>query len=201
VVGAAGELFSLRTALYQEPEENIIIEDFYLSLSIAMQGYRFIYEPDAYAMETASASVEEEWKRKVRICAGGFQAMAKLKNLLNPFKYGILSFQYISHRVLRWTLAPLFLPIVFLCNFWLAAEGSLFYVLTLGAQLIFYNVAFLGYVFRDRTITIKGFFVPYYFMVMNISVYAGFIRYRRGQQSVVWERAQRAAMTPQSVKS
>ena len=120
VVGAAGELFSIRTALYQEPEDNIIIEDFYLSLRIAARGYRFIYEPDAYAMETASASVEEEWKRKVRICAGGFQAMGKLKELLNPFTYGILSFQYISHRVLRWTLAPFFLPIVFLSSVWLA---------------------------------------------------------------------------------
>jgi cellulose synthase/poly-beta-1,6-N-acetylglucosamine synthase-like glycosyltransferase len=201
VVGAAGELFSLRTELYEEPEENIIIEDFYLSLSIAARGFRFIYEPDAYAMETASASVAEEWKRKVRICAGGFQAMSKLKTLLNPFKHGILSFQYISHRVLRWTLAPLFLPIVLLCNLWLAAEGSAFYSLILGAQLAFYVIAFLGFLSRDKNISIKGFFVPYYFAVMNFSVYAGFIRYRRGGQSVIWERAQRAAMSPQSVKS
>jgi biofilm PGA synthesis N-glycosyltransferase PgaC len=201
VVGAAGELFSLRTELYKEPEENIIIEDFYLSLSIAARGFRFVYEPNAYAMETASASVAEEWKRKVRICAGGFQAMSKLRSLLNPFKHGILSFQYISHRVLRWTLAPLFLPIVFLSNLWLAAEGSVFYTLALGAQLAFYTIAFLGYLFRDKNIFIKGFFVPYYFTVMNLSVYAGFIRYRRGQQSVIWERAQRAAMSPQSVKS
>src|SRR5687768_16989282 len=67
IVGAAGELFSVRTALYQEPAENIIIEDFVLSMNICAQGYRFMYEPDAYAMETASASVKEEWKRKVRI--------------------------------------------------------------------------------------------------------------------------------------
>jgi poly-beta-1,6-N-acetyl-D-glucosamine synthase len=201
VVGAAGELFSLRTALFEEPEENIILEDFYLSLGIAARGFRFIYEPNAYAMETASASVAEEWKRKVRICAGGFQAMSKLKTLLNPFKHGILSFQYISHRVLRWTLAPLFLPIVLLCNLWLATGGSVFYSLILGAQLAFYALAFLGYLFREKNISIKGFFVPYYFAVMNLSVYAGFIRYRKGQQSVIWERAQRAAMSPQSVKS
>ena len=201
VVGAAGELFSIRTALYQEPEDNIIIEDFYLSLRIVARGYRFVYEPDAYAMETASASVEEEWKRKVRICAGGFQAMGKLKELLNPFTYGILSFQYISHRVLRWTLAPFFLPIVFLSSVWLAAQGSPFYVMTVIIQLVFYAFAALGYALRNRHISIKGFFVPYYFAVMNLSVYAGFMRYRRRQQSVLWEKAQRAAMSPQSVKS
>jgi hypothetical protein len=152
-------------------------------------------------METASANVNEEWKRKVRICAGGFQAMAKLKTLLNPFRHGILSFQYISHRVLRWTLAPLFLPVIFICNIFLAIQGPLFLKLMLAAQVGFYLLAFLGYLLRDKKISIKGFFVPYYFTVMNLSVYAGFARYMKGKQSVVWERAQRATIEPQSVKS
>lgn len=194
VVGAAGELFSVRTELFEEPAENIIIEDFYLSLSIAAKGYRFIYEPEACATETASASVSEEWKRKVRISAGGFQAMVKLVHLLNPLKYGMLSFQYISHRVLRWTLAPLFLPIVFIANLWLAFEGSDFYVLTMLAQIAFYAIALLGYFYNDKKISIKGFFVPYYFCVMNFSVYAGLLRYLKGKQSVVWEKSQRAAV-------
>jgi len=194
VVGAAGELFSVRTELYEPPLENIIIEDFYLSLSIAAKGYRFIYEPEACATETASASVSEEWKRKVRICAGGFQAMGKLSHLLNPFKYGLLSFQYISHRVLRWTLAPLFLPLIFIANVLLAASGELLYIGILAAQVGFYSMALAGYVNRDRNIRIKGFFVPYYFCVMNFSVYAGLARYIRGKQSVMWEKSRRAAM-------
>jgi poly-beta-1,6-N-acetyl-D-glucosamine synthase len=200
-VGAAGELFSIRTELFEEPDQNTIIEDFVLSLSIAAKGYRFIYEPDAYAMETASASVNEEWKRKVRICAGGFQAMVKLKTLLNPFRHGILSFQYVSHRVLRWTLAPLFLPIVFLCNVWLAIDGHIIFKLMLIGQIGLYLFAFFGYLLRNKRISIKGFFVPYYFTVMNLSVFAGFVRYMKGKQSVIWERAQRAAIEPQSIKS
>jgi biofilm PGA synthesis N-glycosyltransferase PgaC len=195
VVGAAGELFSLRTDLYNPPGENIIIEDFYLSLSVSAKGYRFIYEPDACATETASATVAEEWKRKVRICAGAFQAMILLRHLLNPFKYGMLSFQYVSHRVLRWTLAPLFLPVVFICNIILATEGSQFFVLALIGQILFYFIAWLGYVNRERRISIKGFFVPYYFCVMNLSVYAGLVRFLKGKQSVIWEKSQRAAIS------
>jgi cellulose synthase/poly-beta-1,6-N-acetylglucosamine synthase-like glycosyltransferase len=170
----------------------MIIEDFYLSMRITAKGYRFAYEPDAFAMETASASVKEEWKRKVRISAGGFQAMAKLSYLLNPFRYGMLSFQYISHRVLRWTLAPLFLPIIFFTNVWLAFSGIPFYQLTMILQVLFYGLAFSGYLLRDKKIGIKGFFVPYYFAVMNLSVYFGLNRYLRGKQSVVWEKAKRA---------
>lgn len=191
VVGAAGELFSIRTALYEAPAENMIIEDFYLSLRVAARGYRFIYEPEAYAIESASVSVEEEWKRKVRICAGGFQAMGKLKYLLNPFKHGMLSFQYFSHRVLRWTLAPLFLPLVLMANIPLAVKGGPFYQMLLALQLTFYLVAVAGYFLRARKISIPGFFVPFYFCVMNLSVYAGFSRFIRGRQSVLWEKAKR----------
>jgi len=192
VVGAAGELFSIRTNLFEEPEAGTIIEDFYLSMRITAKGFRFVYEPDAYAVETASASVEEEWKRKVRISAGGFQSMQKLLSLLNIFKYGMLSFQYISHRVLRWTLAPLFLPVIFVTNLWLALQSLSFYQITLALQILFYVIAFFGYLLRDKKVAIKGFFVPYYFVVMNASVYFGLVRYLRGKQSVVWEKSKRA---------
>ena len=193
VVGAAGELFSVRTALFESTREDIIIEDFYISLRIAMSGFRFIYEPHAVATETASVSVGEEWKRKVRISAGGFQAMLLLLPLLNFFEYGVLSFQYISHRVLRWTLAPLSLPLILLSNIVLAANGLRYYQLILLAQLIFYAIAFAGWKYQDRKVGIKGFFVPYYFAVMNFSVYAGLRRYLKGNQSVMWEKAQRSS--------
>ncbi len=170
----------------------MIIEDFYLSVRVAMKGYRFIYEPGAYAMENAAASVAEEWKRKVRISAGGFQAITKLSALLNPLRYGLLSFQYISHRVLRWTLAPFFLPLILISNVILAVGDNYFYQVILMLQVIFYLVAGLGQLFQNKKISIKGFFVPYYFSVMNLSVYAGFLRFVKGRQSILWEKADRA---------
>ncbi len=192
VVGAAGELFSVRTALYEPPQANMIIEDFYISLRIVAKGYRFKYEPEACAEESASASVEDEWKRKVRIAAGGLQAICRLYPLLNPVRYGIVSFQYISHRVLRWTLAPLSLPLVLVSNIFLASSGVRFYQILLVGQLGFYLLAALGYFYRGRRITLKGFFVPFYFLVMNLSVFAGFVRFISGRQSVVWEKTTRS---------
>jgi hypothetical protein len=59
-------------------------------------------------------------------------------------------------------------------------------------QVMFYALAFAGFVLRERKVSIRGFFVPFYFCVMNASVYVGFVRFLRGRQSVVWERAQRA---------
>ena len=192
VVGAAGELFSIRTTLYEEPEENMILEDFYISLRIVSKGFRFLYEKEAFAIEKASSSIAEEWKRKVRISAGAFQAMIKLQYLLNPFRFGIVSFQYISHRVLRWTLAPLSLPIILLSNILLVFYAQSFYILILAGQVFFYSLAYLGYKNQNTKILIKGFFAPYYFVMMNLAVYAGFFRFLRRKQSVVWDKSKRA---------
>jgi len=130
-------------------------------------------------------------RRQIRIAAGGIQAISRLTPLLNIFKYGTLSFQYISHRVLRWTLAPLALPLLFLINIGLAIESK-FYLILLGLQVLFYVSAGIGYVMEKKAVKIKAFFVPYYFCIMNYAVYLGFFRFIKGSQSVVWEKAKRA---------
>ena len=192
VVGAAGELFSVRTALYEAVPSNTIIEDFHMTLRIAQRGYRVIYEPGASATEGQSATVGEELKRKIRIAAGGLQAVWRLRDLLNPFRYGLLTFQYVSHRVLRWTLAPLALPLVLVASIVLALQGSVFFQVVLGLQLLFYAAALLGWALERRKLKVKAFFVPYYFCMMNYAVYRGFFRIIGGRQSVLWERAKRA---------
>ena len=190
VVGAAGELFSIRTELHEEVDPNTLIEDFYVSLKICSKGYRTAYEPDAYAVENSSENVKEESKRKVRIAAGGFQAMGRLLFLLNIFKYGWLSFQYVSHRVLRWAVTPFLLPILLLLNVILAAD-SLFYLILLIGQVSFYLAALAGYILQKAKVKVKALFVPFYFTFMNVSVYQGLVRFLKGNQSVLWERAAR----------
>jgi poly-beta-1,6-N-acetyl-D-glucosamine synthase len=190
-IGAAGELFAVRTTLYINPHTDTIIEDFVTSMKIVAAGYRFVYEPDAYAIETASASIKAEWKRKVRISAGGIQAIFRLPEMLNIVKYGWISWQYVSHRALRWSVAPLALLLLLLSNIILFTYSKL-YSLVLIAQITFYLLAIVGHLFRESKIGIKGFFVPYYFTMMNVSVYAGALRLLRRTQSVVWEKSARA---------
>lgn len=192
-IGAAGELFSIRTELYHHVPQDTLIEDFVMTMGIAMKGFKIAYEPEAYAVESSSASIFEELKRKIRIAAGALQAVWRLRSLLNPFRFGLLSFQYISHRVLRWTLAPLALPVIFFLNIYLARNGSVFYSVLLACQICFYVFALLGYVFERKQMKIKAFFVPYYFCVMNYAMYRGFFRLLAGRQSVVWEKSKRAA--------
>ena len=192
VVGAAGELFSVKTSLFHEAAENTIIEDFVQSLQICMDGYVIRYEPNAFAVETASASMVEEQKRKVRIAAGAFQAMQILKGLFNVFKYPVLSFQFISHRILRWTLCPVSLFIFFGTNMLLVNYGAgEFYIVVLLVQIVFYALAGTGWLFATRNIKLKIFYIPYYFLFMNLSVFLGFYRFARKKQTALWEKAAR----------
>lgn len=195
VVGAAGELFAIRTELFQAVERDTLLDDFIISLRVAMKGYTIQYDPEAYAIESASANVKEELKRKIRISAGGIQSVVRLKSLLNVFKYGTLSFQYISHRVLRWTLAPLCLLIMIPVNFILALnsnfDSSDLYTILFYLQALFYIAALFGWYLENRSIKVKLLFVPYYFFIMNLSVFLGLRRYLKGSQTVNWERAQR----------
>jgi len=189
-VGAAGELFAIRTELFNEVEPDTLLDDFIISLRVAMQGYKIDYDPEAYAQETASANVKEELKRKIRIAAGGIQSVVRLYPLLNIFKYRLLSFQYISHRVLRWTITPVALLLLLIVNVILAASSEL-YLVILALQAMFYVSAFIGWKLENKALKVKIFFIPYYFYIMNYAVFMGFGRYLRNSQSVNWERAKR----------
>lgn len=190
-VGAAGELFAIRTGLFNEVEPDTLLDDFIISLRVAMKGYKIDYDPEAYAIETASANVKEELKRKIRIAAGGIQSVIRLYPLLNIFRYGMLSFQYVSHRVLRWTITPLCLIAILVLNI-ILAFGSTTFLILLILQGLFYIFALTGWMLEHKKMKVKIFFIPYYFFIMNYAVFMGFFRYMKNSQSVNWERAKRA---------
>jgi len=85
--------------LYEELPEDTILDDYMQSMTIASKGYKIVYEPEAYAMETGSASIKEELKRKIRIGAGGWQSVIRLWDKITPACNIKLYVQYISHLV------------------------------------------------------------------------------------------------------
>jgi len=193
VLGAAGELFSIRTKLYEPIPPDTIIDDFMISMQISLKGYRLKYEPGAYAIETTSVSISEELKRKIRIAAGAVQSIPRLKALLLPFRHPVLSFEYISHRILRWVVTPYLLIGVFVMNATLelgnTTETWLAWILY--GQCLFYSIALLGRLLQKRQLGLKVFFIPYYFCLMNYALIAGMFRFTFTKQTVLWEKAKR----------
>lgn len=167
VVGAAGELFAIRTELYQEVEKDTLLDDFIISLRVAQSGYTIQYDPEAYAIETASANVKEELKRKIRISAGGIQSVVRLKSLLNIFqiRHFVFSIYFTQGATLDdyTTFSFLIIP-VDSCLPW--NEGIInlgTYSILFWLQLLFYFAALTGWFLENKSTRIKLLFVPYYF--------------------------------------
>lgn len=192
-VGAAGELVAFRTALYRPLPEDTILDDFMQSMQIAAAGYRIAYEPKASATEKASANVQEELKRKIRIATGSWQAMKRLRSILHWQKTPALCFQYFSHRILRWAVTPFLLIVLLLLNLFLWIEGNRLYELLFYLQVCFYLAAWMGYLLRNRKLSQQWIFVPYYFCVMHYAVLAGWIQYKTQRNpNGIWEKARRS---------
>ncbi len=194
-VGGVGELFAVRTHLFEKIDEQTILDDFVITMGIALKGYKIKYVPEAKAVEGASANVKEELKRKVRIAAGGFQSIQFLPELLNIFKHPKLSFQFYSRKLFRWLLVPLALFLLLPLNIFIVLKngsGVDIYSFALLVQLVFYAMVVLGYALSNVKIRQKLLFVPYYVFVMNYAALLGAIRFLKGKQSVKWERAKRA---------
>ena len=195
-VGAAGELFAVRRELFEEMQTDTLLDDFILSLRIVMQGHTIAYCANAYAVESGSADMREEEKRKGCASLPGLQSIWRLRPLLNPFRYGTFCFQYISHRVLRWSLTPILLFLLLPLNTILIFTTStpLLYAIIWLLQALFYLMGSWGYYLSMKHIKNKILFIPYYFLFMNVNVIRGFnyLHKRKGNASGAWEKARRA---------
>jgi cellulose synthase/poly-beta-1,6-N-acetylglucosamine synthase-like glycosyltransferase len=191
-MGAAGELNAIRTELYEPMPESALLDDFVMSMKMVKQGYRIAYTSNAYAMEYGSADLAEESKRKRRIAAGGLQSCWWLRGMMNPFRHPIVAFQFVSHRVLRWSITPLamiaLIPLNFLlillCWHWGYTFAGIM-------QLLFYLAALAGYLLECLGHRNKILYVPYYFLFMNLNVFKGISYLMTHHDSGTWEKARR----------
>lgn len=192
VIAAAGELFSLRTALYKPLPNDTILDDLMLAIQTCKQGFRIIYEKNAFAIEPPSINLAEEKIRKVRIASGAAQAIARL-GILPSYSNWMLNFQYFSRRIIRWLISPIALPIVFFSNYFLVFyyNQTNWLLLSLALQIFFYCIAFAGFVlykFKKKNVWL---FVPYYFVFMNICMLEGIFKQMFSKQSSAWKKSKR----------
>lgn len=186
MVGIDGALYALRRELFRPLDRGAIIDDFSLSMEALLAGKRIVYAGDAVAVEHIVASVENEFKRKSRIVAGGFQYLASLAG--KGGRFGVMTwFIFFSHKILRW-LSPFFMIAVFASSLTLMESGV--YRLLVLLQAVFYALAFGGHIFPSFRKNML-FYIPYYFSVVNLAALAGFTRFFLGRQGVSWEKVAR----------
>ena len=191
-MGAAGELNAIRTRFYKPMPETALLDDFVMSMRMVDQGYKIAYTSDAYAMEYGSADLTEESKRKRRIAAGGLQSVWWLRQMMNPFRRPVVAFQFVSHRVLRWSITPIALLALIPLNVALVMmkAGTIYTVIWI-LQVLFYLAVLASWMLEKQGRKNKLLYVPYYFLFMNLNVFRGMKYLSTHSTSGAWEKAKR----------
>ncbi len=188
LLGANGAVYALRRQHYVPIPGDTIIDDFVIPLLMKLKTHgRIVYDAEAVATEETPPLVRDEFRRRARIGAGGFQSLARLWPLLLPSQ-GWTCWAFVSHKLLRW-LAPLFLLIALLANVLLLAEPA--YRLLLAMQLTFYATAWIGSLVPGSGTFPRVLRLTTLFASMNAALAVGFWRWLAGTQGGTWQRTAR----------
>ena len=182
-VGADGAIFAIRKSLYR-PLKEYDINDFVIPLNIIKQGFKGIYEPEAFCIEKTSKGANGEFNRQVRITNRTIRAIVNNRELLSPFNHGAFSFQLISHKVCK-LLVPYFLILLLFTNILLISSEFL-YIAALIGQIVIYLLSWLGY----RGYSLKGLSklinMSHTFINVNYAILWGWIKYIQGEKYTTW---------------
>jgi len=189
LLGANGAVYAIRRACYVPIPADTIIDDFVIPLLMKLRlGGSIVYDREAVAVEETPPTIGDEFRRRARIGAGGFQSLVHLWPLVLPTS-GWMSLAMLSHKVLRW-FAPLPLVLALAGSIWLAWHPVFFVLLAL--QAAFYGAAAIGGLLPGgqgmvpRMVRLTTLFTS-----MNAALAVGFWRWVSGLQRGTWERTAR----------
>ena len=185
LVGLSGSFFAARREVCLDFSGEVQ-SDFRTLLSSMKLGLRGVSDPEAIGSYLDIADEKHEFQRKVRTVLRGLTVFFKHLEFLNIFKYGLFSYQLFCHKLLRW-LVPVFLVIVFISNLILAAS-SLFFLILLYGQLLFYIIGIFGWYTQSLRGILK---IPMFFLVVNFAIVVAWWQYITGKRIVLWTPSQR----------
>ncbi len=193
IIGADGGMYAIRRRLFVPPSNNIILDDFVISMNVALNGHRLVYEREAVGHERGSSSSKTEFLRKSRVIAGAIQSVMQKEGVPSIRQKGLF-FCYVSHKFLRWMI-PIVLIILYLVTLRLGyISGEFIYVAAFMVQTLFYLLAVLD-IFIARKYKIRLTSIPFYFCMVNAAALYGIYKGLFKKQPVKWQKFSREMET------
>ena len=178
MLGAHGQIYAVRRALYPFPDASIINDDYVIPLRVLEAGHRVIYEPEAVVYEDAQEM--SGFGRRVRVASGNLQQLGEIGRFLRPLRPRLL-FTFISHKALR-LVVPAAMIVALAANIPLAGQPD--YRELLWLQAAFYAVAALGAVSPLKPRVLR---LPYYFCMINAATCVAAWYAVTARRRVAWE--------------
>lgn len=187
LLGVNGGIYAMRKDLYEPIPTNAIVDDFVIGMRIHLRQRRLMYDPTAIALEETPDTIGQEFQRRTRIGAGGFQSLKWLWPLLNPMR-GWIAYTFWSHKIQRW-LCPLFMIAALVTNTLLILRPVYQYLLA--GQILFYAIAICGIGQSTGGRLPRVLRLPAMFVSMNAALLVGLGRSLRGIRGGTWKRTER----------
>jgi len=183
MMGAFGACYAIRRELFPRLPANFLMEDFYVTMHVLAAGFQAVSEPAARCFEDLPGSIQQEFRRKVRISTGNVQNLKAWRGLLWP--PSALAFAFFSHKIIRW-MGPLLLLACLLASAVLAANSAVYsIVLVLQALLMLSSLMDQG--LSRLGIRVGALRLIGYFYTMNLALLVGFYKYFQGVQNSAWQ--------------
>lgn len=187
VIGLFGGLYAIRSSAYTRVPQGYCVDDFYITMKVIEQGGGVIMSKESQCQEDVSNTLHEEFRRKVRISKGNFMNLKVFKHLANPCTK--VGFMFLSHKIFRW-FTPFALIAIFLLNIALLPVGW-FYQLLFAGQLFLLLLLGVDFFLKKCSVNVAIFRFVTHFYSMNLALLLGFINYKKGNDSNVWEPTRR----------
>lgn len=187
LLGANGGIYAIRRSLYSNLPADTIIDDFTIVMNVAVRGWRTVFDAQAVAYEDVPPGIDAEFRRRVRIGTGNYQAFFRYPEYWWRSS-NVRRFTYVSHKVLRW-FTPHLLIVAFFASAMLLANS--FYRAVFVAQLT--GHVFLGsaMLLRRRVVLPRAINLPLFLFALNLAFLIGFWRFASGNISGQWHRTER----------
>lgn len=184
MVGADGAMYALRRELFSPCPTDTLIEDLVIPMRVVAQGRRVVFEPKALGWEKGVESLQEEFRRRVRIAAGAAQGLLRgnawPRNA--PARFWLI---FVSHKLMRW-LSPITGALLILAALVWSSEPVA--QTTLAAVAAVTVLALLKLMTGWKHPLLSA---PFYFLFGEIAMVIGLLRGLAGNQTVLWAKADR----------
>jgi len=183
LVGLSGSFFAARKEVCQQWDIHSP-SDFNTALNCAQLGFRAVTAPDVLGYYQDLKDSSKEYARKIRTVIRGMTALQRHPEVLNPFRFGLFTFQVISHKLMRW-LVPWFLIALLLVNSMLFHAGGI-YSFILIIQILFYSLALSAH-YKEDLLRIASIKLIYFFVQVNLALFDASCQFLAGKRMSIWQ--------------
>jgi glycosyltransferase involved in cell wall biosynthesis len=188
LVSVSGSFFAARRELCQKWHSHQS-SDFFVPLHVAQRRMRSVVDPESVGYYGVTRKGGAEFQRKVRTIVHGLDVVFSHREVLNPFRYPVFSWQLVSHKLCRW-LIPFGLLGFLVGSAALWRRGSLYQVVFL-LQAAGYGGGLLALAWQ-RLLQLKGPRLAGFFLLANAATLTAWMKFCSGEKFVSWRPTQRS---------